>query len=356
MPTKPSGRKRPSRDSSQRTLTLPPLGVLKPASPADKLWSMTTQLSRDVIRAFPKVELHVHVEACITGDRIESLAAEAGVPMLRPVERLFEYSSLVEFLETFEWWCDLLRTPETAEGVAYDAAALLAADGIVYADVLTGPRYWEHVDDRELIRALGAGFERAHRDGLTDCRLVPSICREQSPQWAMELVEWIGAESPTRVVGLGLDGNEALLGRTTPKFEDAYARAGELGLGRTVHAGESSGPEGVHDVLEYLHVDRIDHGVRAIEDPDLTARLADEGNHAEHHPDIERHHRALPRPAESSDRPFHRCRRTGHRQLRRPAGHERQAVGRVRGDGTNSRLESRRPGCGDTTGRRRGLL
>ena len=238
---------------------------------------MTTQLSRDLIRAFPKVELHVHVEACISGARIESLAAEAGVPMLRPVEQLFEYDSLAEFLEIYEWWCDLLRTPETAEIVAYDAAALLAADGIVYADVLTGPRYWEHVDDRELILALGAGFERAHRDGLTDCRLVPSISREQSAQWAMELVECIGAERPTRVVGLGLDGNEAVLGRTTPKFEEAYARAGELGLGRTVHAGESSGPEGVRDVLDYLHVDRIDHGVRAIEDPALTARLADEG-------------------------------------------------------------------------------
>ena len=223
------------------------------------------------------MELHVHVEACISGSRIESLAAEAGVPMLRPVERLFEYSTLAEFLETYEWWCDLLRTPETAEGIAYEAAALLAADGIVYADVLTGPRYWEHLDDQELILALGAGFERAHRDGLTDCRLVPSISREQSAQWAMELVEWIGAERPTRVVGLGLDGNEAVLGRTTPKFEEAYARAGELGLGRTVHAGESSGPEGVRDVLDYLHVDRIDHGVRAIEDPALTARLADEG-------------------------------------------------------------------------------
>lgn len=238
---------------------------------------MTTDITRDLISAFPKVELHVHVEACISGSRIESLAAEAGVPMLRPVERLFEYSTLSEFLETYEWWCDLLRTPETAEGIAYEAAALLAADGIVYADVLTGPRYWEHLDDHELIVALGAGFERAHRDGLTDCRLVPSISREQSAQWAMELVEWIGAERPPRVVGLGLDGNEAVLGRTTPKFEEVYARAGELGLGRTVHSGESSGPEGVRDVLDYLHVDRIDHGVRAIEDPALTARLADEG-------------------------------------------------------------------------------
>ncbi len=238
---------------------------------------MTVPLTSELIGAFPKVELHVHVEACISGSQIENLATAAGVPMLREADRLFEYTSLAEFLETFEWWCDLLRTADVAEQVAYEAASLLSSDGIVYADVLTGPRYWEHMDDQELIRALGAGFERAHQDGLTDCRLVPSISREQSPQWAMDLVNWIGEERPTRVVGLGLDGNEAVLGRTTSKFTEVYARAGELGLGRTVHSGESSGPEGVWDVLEYLCVDRIDHGVWAIEDPVLTAELAQAG-------------------------------------------------------------------------------
>lgn len=234
-----------------------------------------TILDRELIRAFPKIELHVHVEACISGERIEQLAAEAGVPMFRPVDRLFEYSSLAEFLETYEWWCDLLRTPEIAEQIGYDAAALLARDGIVYADVLAGPRYWTHLEARELIAALGVGFERAHGDGHADCRLVPSISREQPVEWALDLVEWIGRERPTRVVGLGLDGNEAVLGRTTAKFQVAYRRAGELGLGRTVHAGESAGPESVRDALDLLDVDRIDHGVRAIEDPALVRELAE---------------------------------------------------------------------------------
>ena len=230
-----------------------------------------------VIRSFPKVELHVHVEACLSAERIEELATAFGVPMLRPAESLFAYSTLADFLETYEWWCDLLRTTEIAEQLAFDAAAQLREDGIVYAEVLCGPRYWTHIQREPLIEALAAGFERAHGDGHADCRLTPSISREQSPEWAMGLVEWLGTSGPSRVVGLGLDGNEALLGRTSPKFSEVYARAADLGLGRTAHAGESSGPEGVWDALEHLHLDRVDHGVRSVEDPALVDHLAARG-------------------------------------------------------------------------------
>jgi adenosine deaminase len=77
------------------------------------------------------------------------------------------------------------------------------------------------------------------------------------------------------VVALSIDGNEAAAGRTGPRFADAFRRAAEAGVHRTVHAGESSGPEGVRDALEFLVAERIDHGVRAIEDPDLVRELAD---------------------------------------------------------------------------------
>ncbi|MCY3786484.1 MAG: adenosine deaminase [bacterium] len=243
---------------------------------------MTTPTAADppgieAIRAFPKVELHVHMEACLSAERIEELAAGFGIPMLRPIESLFVYATLAEFLEVYEWWCDLLRTAEIAEQLAYDAAAQLSADGIVYAEVLCGPRYWPHLRREPLIEALAAGLERAHGDGHADCRLTPSISREQSAEWAMGLVEWLGASGPSRVVGLGLDGNEELLGRTSPKFTEVYARAAELGLGRTAHSGESSGPDGVWDALEHLHLDRVDHGVRSIEDPRLVEHLAANG-------------------------------------------------------------------------------
>jgi adenosine deaminase len=235
-------------------------------------------LDQERVRQLPKVELHVHVESCISEEAILQLAADQGVPPIKPPGELFDYSSLREFLDAFEWWCDLLCTPEIAEQVAYDAACSAHADGIAYAEMLTGPRYWTHLAFDQLLPALGAGFDRARADGLADCRVVPSISREQSSEWAMSLVEWIGDSGlvGTQVVGLGLDGNEVDTGRTCPKFEAAYAMARELGLGRTVHAGESSGPEGVRDALDYLHVDRIDHGVRAIEDSGVVERLARE--------------------------------------------------------------------------------
>ena len=78
-----------------------------------------------------------------------------------------------------------------------------------------------------------------------------------------------------RVVALSIDGNEAAAGRTGPRFAEAFRRAGAAGLKRTVHAGESSGPEGVRDAIELLGADRIDHGVRAIEDPSVVALLVD---------------------------------------------------------------------------------
>jgi adenosine deaminase len=236
----------------------------------------TIELTPALLRAMPKVEVHVHVEACISAETIEQLAGQFGVPMLRPRDELFSYSSLAEFLAVYEWWCDLLRTKDIAEEVAYRAAIQMSEDGIIYADVLTGPRYWTHLDLAPHIEALGRGFERAHQDGYTDCRLVPSISREQSTAWAMDLVEWIASERPNRVVGIGLDGNEEVLGRTSAKFETVYERAAETGLGRTAHCGESAGPESVWDGLRYLHLDRIDHGVRAIEDPALVERLAED--------------------------------------------------------------------------------
>src|SRR5213079_2343117 len=102
-----------------------------------------------------------------------------------------------------------------------------------------------------------------------------SLLRQQSATEAIELVEWLLERQHPRVVALSIDGNEAAAGRTGPRFAAAFHRAAENQLHRTVHAGESSGPEGVRDALEYLLAERIDHGVRAIEDASLVRELAE---------------------------------------------------------------------------------
>jgi adenosine deaminase len=142
--------------------------------------------------------------------------------------------------------------------------------------VIINPTHWRRWELGALIDALTAGFDRAEADGFAECHLLLSIMRSQSADAALALVEWMGRYRPRRVVGLSIDGDEALAGRTGPRFAAAYDRAGELGFGRTAHAGESSGAEGVRDALDLLHVDRIDHGVRAIDDPDVVRRLADD--------------------------------------------------------------------------------
>jgi adenosine deaminase len=101
-----------------------------------------------------------------------------------------------------------------------------------------------------------------------------SLLRTQTAGEASELVDWMIERRHPRVVALSIDGNEQATGRTADRFAAAFARARAAGFRTTAHAGESSGPEGVWDAIDVLKAERIDHGVRAIEDPALVAELA----------------------------------------------------------------------------------
>jgi adenosine deaminase len=226
----------------------------------------------------PKVEVHVHLEGCFEPADIQRLAAESGEALPRPVETLFDMTGLdlAAFLELLDWSCGLVRTTEQLARAAYAFAEREARAGAGYADVIVNPTHWSAWRDRldGFVDALDAGFREAEADGLTPVGLCVSLLRQQSASEALELVEWLLEQRHPRVVALSIDGNEAAAGRTGPRFEDAFKRAAEGGLHRTVHAGESSGPEGVRDALNYLCAERIDHGIRAIDDPSLVSELA----------------------------------------------------------------------------------
>lgn len=228
------------------------------------------------IRALPKVELHVHLEGTFEPDRLRQLSRDRGLNPPISLDGLLQFSGLSQFLEFLDWCCGLMTTPDDVAQVAYDFAGRANRDGTVYAEVIVNPTHWPALSAPDLVEAVDAGFTRAATDGLTDCRILVSLLRTQTAEEAERLVRWMTGTPPRRVVGLSVDGNEAAAGRTGPKFAAAYRLAGEAGLGRTAHAGESSGPEGVEDALDLLGVSRIDHGVRAIESPALVSRLADQ--------------------------------------------------------------------------------
>lgn len=229
------------------------------------------------LQALPKAEVHVHLEGTFEPATLERWAQEAGIQMPRPREELLHFNGLADFLEFLDWACSLANTPDRLAELARAFCKRLRDDGTGYADLIVNPTHWSawHGRLRQMLDAFDAGFREAEQDGLPTVGLCVSLLRTQSAAEAVELVEALTEWRHPRVVALSVDGNEATAGRTGPRFAEAFRKASAAGLRRTVHAGESSGPQGVRDAVDLLDADRIDHGVRAIEDRTLVSVLAE---------------------------------------------------------------------------------
>jgi adenosine deaminase len=235
--------------------------------------------SEEAVRVMPKAEVHVHLEGCFDAADLVALADQAGRRLPVPAERLFEFDGLASFLAFLDLACGLVTDRDQLARAAYRFAEREAASGVVYADLIVNPIHWSAWTDdlAGFIDGIDAGLAEAEQDGHPPVGLCVSLLREQSASEAQDLVDWLIERRHPRVVALSIDGNEAAAGRTGPRFAEAFARAASVGLHRTVHAGESSGPEGVRDAIDVLQAERIDHGVRVSEDPALVREVADLG-------------------------------------------------------------------------------
>lgn len=247
-----------------------------------------TRVSQRTIRAIPKAEVHVHLEGAIELSDLLTLAAETASPLPGPAATLFDIdthaqpaapSELSAYLRFLDWEGSLHHTHEQVVRTAYRFAARQSASGILYTDVIVNPTHWGAWNVRilDLLAALREGFDAAELDGLCVVNVCVSLDRAQSRAEATELSTLLVAHKPGRVVALSVDGDERVTGPTGVKFAEAFDIARRGGLHRTVHAGESSGPEGIWDAITLLHADRIDHGVRAVSDDRLLDHLAATG-------------------------------------------------------------------------------
>jgi adenosine deaminase len=235
------------------------------------------ELETQRLKSLPKAEVHLHLEGCFEAETIAQWARTEGLALPRPQEDLFKFSGLADFLGFLDLACGLACTTERLVALSYGLCQRLADNGTGYADVIFNPTHWHAWHGRlgAMLDAMDTGFKSAEQDGLPGVGACVSLLRTQSANQAIELVDALRALRHPRVVALSVDGNEATAGRTGARFAEAFRRAGDAGLRRTVHAGESSGPEGVWDAVNVLGADRIDHGVRAIEDAALVRMLAD---------------------------------------------------------------------------------
>ncbi|WP_084124653.1 adenosine deaminase family protein [Demequina sp. NBRC 110054] len=226
------------------------------------------------VRGLPKAQLHVHLEGCIPPALVLERARDTGRDDLaRGVPDLS--GGLGPFLAHLDRSCAVMDAAEHLERIAAHASRTALAEGVVHTEAIVNPTHWPAWAGRltEFVDAFDRGFARAEAEGAPWTQLSLSIKRTQSTDEALALVRWIIDARHPRVGALSIDGNEAAEGRTADRFAPAFALAKEHGIPRTVHAGESSGPEGVLDAITRLHAQRIDHGIRAIEDPDTVAFL-----------------------------------------------------------------------------------
>ena len=229
------------------------------------------------IAGLPKAELHLHIEGSLEPELMFELAQRNGVAIpfdsVEAVRAAYDFSNLQDFLDIYYAGANVLLTRQDFEDLAFAYFRRAAADNIRHAEIFFDPQ--THTDRGVpfgvVVEGLVAGMERAKTELGVTSGLILSFLRHLSEAEAFATLE---AAKPWlhHFVGVGLDSSE--VGHPPSKFESVFAAAGALGLKRCAHAGEEGPPAYVREALDLLHIDRMDHGNRSMEDEDLIQRLA----------------------------------------------------------------------------------
>jgi adenosine deaminase len=221
------------------------------------------------------VELHLHLEGAVPLDGLwELITARGGdpdVPDRAALERRLVYRSFREFIDAWVWKNRYLDSYQTFEFAAEAVATELAHQHIVYAEAFFSPTdFARHgLVPQELAMAIRRGLDRV---GGTEIALIADLVRDTGPERAFDTLGRIAeVAADAGIIGIGIGGSEAEF--PPEQFAAVFSRAASLGFRLTAHAGEVAGPESVRGALDALGVDRIGHGVRAVEDEALIARL-----------------------------------------------------------------------------------
>jgi adenosine deaminase len=231
------------------------------------------------IAALPKVELHLHIEGTLEPELIFDLAARHDLALpyasLADLRGRYAFDDLQSFLDLYYANMAVLRTGDDFAELMLAYLRRAAAAGVRHAEVFFDPQAHlvRGVPLADVVDGLVEGGRLGEAETGITSALIACFLRDRSGEEALEVLDQL-VDAGAPIIGIGLDSTE--VGNPASKFTAVFARAGELGLHRVAHAGEEGGPEYVTDVLDLLGVERVDHGVRAVQDPDLIRRLAGE--------------------------------------------------------------------------------
>jgi adenosine deaminase len=234
----------------------------------------------EYIRRLPKAELHIHIEGSLEPEMMFSLAAKHGVKLpyadVEAVRRAYEFNNLQEFLDIYYAGAAVLIDRIDFRDLMYAYLKRANADGVVRSEIFFDPQTHtaRGVPFSTVIDGFTDGMREAEHDFGISADLILCFLRHLSEEEAFKTLEE-ALPYRSRFIGVGLDSSE--VGHPPSKFARVFARAREAGLHVVAHAGEEGPPAYVHEALDLLHTERIDHGVKSDGDPALMARLKQSG-------------------------------------------------------------------------------
>ncbi|KAM3618605.1 uncharacterized protein V6R79_022447 [Siganus canaliculatus] len=259
-------------------------------------------MAEQVVFNKPKVELHVHLDGAFRVQTILDVAKRRGISLpATTVEKmtdiiiLREPATLTKFLEKFEEYMHVIAGDrEAIKRIAYEFVEDKAKEGVIYVEARYSPHFmantevdpipWNQtkgdVSPDDVVHLVNEGLREGERAFNIKARSI-LCCMRHMPSWSMDIVRLCKKYQHDGVVGIDLAGDESLSSEANPDHRRAYEEAVRCGVHRTVHAGEVGPPSVVKEAVEELKAERVGHGYRTLEDPDLYQRLLQQNMHFE---------------------------------------------------------------------------
>ncbi|MEV7132505.1 adenosine deaminase [Arthrobacter sp. NPDC093128] len=236
-------------------------------------------IAEEPSKLLPVAELHLHIEGTLEPELIFALAERNGIQLpyadLDELRSRYEFTDLQSFLDLYYANMAVLQTEQDFADMTRAYLARAAVAGVRHAEIMLDPQ--AHLSRGVALETCVNGVASVLANSLEEfgisTLLIAAFLRDLSEESALEVLgQLLAMDAP--IAGIGLDSAE--VGNPPAKFERLFARAKEAGLHRIAHAGEEGPPSYIIDALELLDVERIDHGIRCMEDPELVEHLVAE--------------------------------------------------------------------------------
>ncbi len=228
------------------------------------------------IQQIPKAELHLHIEGTFEPELMFEIAKRNNVPIkyksTDEIKQAYQFSNLQDFLDIYYAAADVLLYEKDFYDLTMNYLKRVHQDNVIHTEIFFDPQTHtaRGVSYDTVINGINAALIDAKKEFGISTRLIMCFLRHLSEESALETLE-LALNHKDKIIGIGLDSSEK--GHPPAKFINAFRRAKEEGFLLVAHAGEEGPAQNVKDAIEMLHVERIDHGVRSIDDEELMKEL-----------------------------------------------------------------------------------